>query len=279
MTLASIVAMLQTILVLIATVQANPSLPQSARDSAVIAAQSAIAQATAALASQQTKNVSMPTLSPSVTFSLPQTGLTYEFGTPMSVSWSATNIKDGTRACVTLVSESGQQFAFPPNGGGCMAAGSNGWVTGTPVRTSGYNPLPGKYYIQVTFTGPSVGGKDGPVLHTAKSGTFTLADFIPVTISPAAPTCTITHSASSISKTSGLPLHITWSSTGATSRSYTVTRPTYDVPVYGPQSISTNGSMDDMSYASLPENGTYIRNDTVTGPGGTGTCQVTLNVF
>jgi hypothetical protein len=53
MSFASIVALLQTALMLLGIVSANPSLPQTTRDNAIHVAQTAIAQATTALASSK----------------------------------------------------------------------------------------------------------------------------------------------------------------------------------------------------------------------------------
>lgn len=88
----------------------------------------------------------------------------------------------------------------------------------------------------------------------------------------AAPTCTVSYSPSP-SITSG-KLDITWSSTGATSRTYTVSR--NGAVIYGPVSVAPNGSATAL-YEEL-QLGKITRVDTVTGPGGTAQCTTSVSV-
>lgn len=122
MATSAIITLLQTALLLIATVQANPNVPPALRDTATTIAMQAIAEATKALAAPPPATSPMPTPSsaPSVSHQPVVTGpqiLAFkseksagDIGDTVTLTWEATN------ATECLVTRDPSSVRFPLNG-------------------------------------------------------------------------------------------------------------------------------------------------------------------
>ena len=115
----------------------------------------------------------------SVTITQPNTEAYYYYGQPLTVSWRQSgSVPKYSTACVTLVNESSQKnFAFPPEGGSASCVSVSGEeplrsVTGTLLRTPGYDLSPGAYRAVVRMSAPPEGGKDGALLATDVSDVY-----------------------------------------------------------------------------------------------------------
>ena len=167
-------------------------------------------------------------------------------GGSLSISWSATN---ATARTYTLMRSDGSVVAGP------YAAELNG-----SLNIASFTDLPvGNYIRKDTVTGPQ--------------GTATCNAALQV-VSVLAPTCTTSYGSGNI--TLGQDLTVTWAATNATSRSYSLYRADGSY-VFGPATVSVNGSLPAVAFNDLSV-GAYVRQDVVTGPGGTATCSVPFQV-
>ncbi|OGG44519.1 hypothetical protein A2841_02920 [Candidatus Kaiserbacteria bacterium RIFCSPHIGHO2_01_FULL_48_10] len=113
-----------------------------------------------------------------VTIITPNEEAYYYYGQQLTVSWNSTgSFPKGSTACVTLRNENtGNSFAFPSGGGNCVGvAGLEPLrsVTGTIIRTAGYDLAPGSYRAVVRVTAPATSdGRDGALLATDTSDKY-----------------------------------------------------------------------------------------------------------
>src|SRR3989344_3083844 len=182
--LASIVLFLQAALSLLALVQANPSLPQSTRDSAVLVAQNAIAQATTQLAANTGKtssNVnSAPVTSPTKTTVLTSDQINV-------VSPTNTTVSVGSKVTITYTV------------GGNIVAGDPAIIERSVVKAntetlnSGYIPLsqsagtysfewtpnePGTYEAKITINHNNRSYSDRSGVITAVGSTISASELL-----------------------------------------------------------------------------------------------------
>ncbi len=127
----------------------------------------------------------------------------------------------------------------------------------------------------ISLSGANYGVKiDGTHSYAWASDTLGWVDFYYVLIAGAAPTCSVTYTPTTF--IIGQPYAVDWASTDATSRSYTLSNSQGQV-IAGPYSVAVSGHAEGVSFTDLPV-GTYTRNDSVTGFGGSGACAQTLVV-
>jgi hypothetical protein len=192
-----------------------------------------------------TLTVTQPAPAPTCTISYSPT--TVVLGQGLTVAWDAQN---ATSRSYVLKTASGS-LVFGP---------SSPTLSGSVVIASFGDLGAGTYVRTDTVTGPG--------------GTATCSATLTVTQPAPAPTCTISYSPTTV--VIGQGLTVTWAAQNATSRSY-VLRTASGSLVFGPSSPTLSGTLVIASFSDLSP-GTYVRTDTVTGPGGTATCSATLTV-
>ena len=235
MTLTGITLLLQAAVSLLALVQANPSLPQSTRDNAIVVAQNAIAQATTQLAANARKTTSTSNITP-VTSSVKSSVLTSD---QIRVNSPAdTTISVGGKVTITYTV------------GGNIVVGDPAIIersimkAGTETLNSGYIPLsqvagtysfdwtpnePGTYEAKITINhnNSSYSARSGVI--TAVGSPISASDLL-------TPTLSVSVSPTSIS--SGQSALLKWSSTNANRCGLQYWSSEEDIAISGTKTVS-----------------------------------------
>jgi hypothetical protein len=170
---------------------------------------------------------------------------TVTFGLSLSVSWDATNATSRT-------------YSIYDSANNLLYTSANIAVSGAVNVPSFTNLPPGTYTRRDTVSGAG--------------GTATCSAALTVVASSV--TCTIVYTPSTVKF--GQPLTVTWNATNATSRAYNI----YDSAnklIFASAGISVSGTFATSSFTDLSV-GSYTRQDTVNGPGGSGACSATLTI-
>ena len=194
----------------------------------------------------------------------------YSYEDVLTVTWEqAGEVPKDSKACVLLRNQdSDKNFAFPGSGNCVDIAGAEPTRTlaAKLERTSGYDLVPGKYSVQVTLTGPSVGFKDGATLATDKSDR-------PITISEKAPRCTVETDKTSYSL--GEDVTISWSSKNASSIKFVLPTDGKETLNFSSDKLTTSGSIT--LPASILGNVT-ITMKVVSSDGATADCKTSIAI-
>ncbi len=173
----------------------------------------------------------------SVKIVTPNSG-SYSYGDVLTVTWEQTGeVPKDSKACVLLRSQdTDKNFAFPGSGSCVDIAGAEPTRTlaAKLERTSGYDLTPGKYSVQVTLTGPSVGYKDGATLAIDKSDRA-------ITIGEKVPRCTVETDKTSYSF--GEDVKISWSSKNASSIKFVLPTDGKETLNFSSDKLTTSGSI------------------------------------
>jgi len=204
----------------------------------------------------------VPTPTPAPTCALTYSPSSLASGSSMAVAWNSTNATS-------------RSYGVYRSDGSAIVTGQNATVSGT-INVASMTDLPvGTYTRRDTVTGAGGTAQCSATLQITAPGTTIAPRPVIETNTPPttpAPTCTISHSPSTIS---GGQLAVTWTSSNATSRSYVSAK--NGVQNYGPAAVSTSGTMT-AAYENLGGPGVYTRTDTVVGPGGTARCSDVVTV-
>ena len=194
----------------------------------------------------------------------------YAYGDALTVTWEQTGeVPKDSKACVLLRNQdTDKNFAFPGSGSCVDIAGAEPTRTlaAKLERTSGYDLAPGKYSVQVTLTGPSVGFKDGATLATDKSDRA-------ITIGEKVPRCTVETDKTSYSF--GEDVKISWSSKNASSIKFVLPTDGKETLNFSSDKLTTSGSIT--LPASILGNPT-ITMRVVSSDGVTADCKTTIAI-
>jgi carbonic anhydrase/acetyltransferase-like protein (isoleucine patch superfamily) len=169
------------------------------------------------------------------------------YGQSLTVTWAAQNANS-------------RSYVIKTSSGTVVAGPFTSTLSGNVTVASFTDLGPGTYVRTDTVTGPG--------------GTATCSATLTVTQPQSIPTCTVSYSPTTV--VYGQSLTVTWGAQNATSRSYIIKTSSGTV-VAGPFTSTLSGNVTVASFTDLGP-GTYVRTDTVTGPGGTATCSATLTV-
>jgi hypothetical protein len=162
----------------------------------------------------------------------------YSYGDLLTVTWEQTGeAPKGSQVCVLLRNlDTDKTFALPGDVSCVNVAGTEPTRTlaATLVRTSGYDLTPGRYSVQVTLIGPSVGYKDGATLAVDKSDRA-------ITILTTAPSCEV--DTDKVTYNLNDDITISWSTENATRMSFVIPADGKDHLALPGDKLDTSGSV------------------------------------